>query len=64
VTAKALALPADHDAGLDECQGFAPARPEPRQPRSDHPIGQPEARSWHRSLVYRELMPQRQVFQV
>jgi hypothetical protein len=49
-------------AGLDECQGIAPARPQTRQPRPEQTIRRTEVRSGHRPLVDRELMPQRQVF--
>src|SRR5262245_27073012 len=35
---KALLLPGDDRAGLDERQDIGPARPEPRQPHPEHPI--------------------------
>ena len=63
VVTKALLLPGDHCAGLDECQGIAPARPEPRQPRPEQAIGRTKARAINGLLVDRQLMPQGQVFQ-
>jgi len=43
--------------------GDAPTRPEPSQPRPEHPIGRPETRAINGLLVDRQLMPQGQVFQ-
>jgi hypothetical protein len=63
IVTKALLLPGDHRAGLDKGQGIAPARPEPSQPRPEHPIGRTEARAINSLLVDRQLMPQCQVFQ-
>jgi hypothetical protein len=63
VVTKALLLPGDHGTGPDERQGIEPTRPEPSQPRPEHPIGRTETRAINGLLVDRQLMPQCQVFQ-
>ena len=64
VIAKALALPGDHGAGLDERQGALPARPQARQPRPEQTIGRKEPRAMDGVLIDRELVPKREIFQV
>jgi len=64
VVTKALLLPGDDRARLDEYQGIEPAWPEPSQPRPESPIGRTEARAINGLFVDRQLMPQGQVFQV
>jgi hypothetical protein len=64
MVAEALLLPGDHRTGLDERQGLLPACPEARQPHPEQTIGWTEAWARHRVLIDRELMPQREVFQV
>jgi hypothetical protein len=63
VVTKALLLPGDHRAGLDEYHGFGPAPPKPGQPPPEHPISRTEAWASNGLLVDRQLMPQGQVFQ-
>ncbi len=63
VVAEALALPGNDGPGLDECQGIAPAGPEPRQPRPEETIGRVKSRAPDSLLVDGQLMPQCQMFQ-
>jgi hypothetical protein len=44
-------LPGDHRAGLHECQGGFPARPEAGEPHSEEAIAQAEPRAMERLLV-------------
>jgi hypothetical protein len=60
VIAKALALPCNNGAGLDERQGSLPARPQARQPPPEQTIGGTEVYAVDRALVYGELMPHRE----
>jgi hypothetical protein len=64
VVAKTLALPGNDGTRLHECQSALPARPKQRQPHPEQTIGWTEAWTMHCVLIDRELMPQREVFQV
>jgi len=63
VVAKALMLPGEDRAGLDQGEYFWPAGREPSEPRPEQAIGWAESRAIDGLLIDRALMPQRKMFQ-
>lgn len=63
VVAESPLLPGDDGARLDERQGVLPAWSEPGQPRPGHTVGRTESRAMDHRLIYRQLVPRREVFQ-
>jgi hypothetical protein len=59
---KSLLLPGDHGPGLNERQSVLPVGPQSRQPRPEHTITWPQTRTRDRLFVDRDLVAQRDDF--
>jgi hypothetical protein len=64
MVSEAFLLPGDHGPRLDEDEGLAPPGPGSREPGPEDAVGRSEVRSSLRSLVDRELVPQRKDFEL